>query len=156
MFSYFAGAPFGVDEGWSGMLKILDGQYFGTPRSPFNDKETMISTATELVSHYQRALAGEFFSEAATLKEFKRIQAMADAIAAIVPAGIAAYANGGNIDWQDFHAVCAAGQMILGQTPVTFCFTINWTGPDSSVPQISGEFLAAAAGMLAAVPGSRG
>jgi beta-lactamase class A len=75
---------------------------------------------------------------------------MADAIARIVPPGIAAYAKGGSVDWQDFHALCAPGQMIIGSASVTFCFTLNWTGPDSSTPEVSAVFAKSAAGMLAA------
>jgi hypothetical protein len=41
--------------------------------------------------------------------------------------------------------------MILGRTPVTFCFTVNWTGPDDSVLKMFGEFKNAAAGMLTAI-----
>jgi beta-lactamase class A len=156
MISYLAGAPYGVDKGWDGMLEIMNDQYFGTPRSPFNGQETMISTATEMVSHYERALAGEFFSKPETLKEFKRIQAMADLVPGIVPAGIAAYGKGGSIDWQDFHALCGAGQMIVSGEPVTFYFALNWTGSDEDVPAVSAEFVAATAGMLAAVAGPLG
>ncbi|MEJ1975188.1 MAG: hypothetical protein WDN49_03125 [Acetobacteraceae bacterium] len=53
---------------------------------------------------------------------------MADAIARVVPPGVAAYAKGGSIDWQDSHALCFAGQMMLGRDPVTICATVNWTG----------------------------
>jgi beta-lactamase class A len=150
MVSYFAGAPPGVDLGWDGAKQIAEGHLPATPRSPINDQETMISTASELVSYYSKTLAGGFFSQAATLTEFRRIQAMADAIARIVPPGIAAYAKGGSVDWQDFHALCAPGQMIIGSGSVTFCFTLNWTGPDSSAPEVSAAYAKSAAGMLAA------
>jgi beta-lactamase class A len=151
LFSYLAGAPFGVDEGWNGMKEIIEGHLFGTPRSPVNGEETMISTASEMVSYYERALAGRFFKSAQTLTEFKRIQAMADVIAVIVPPGIAAYAKGGSIDWQGFHALASPGQMIVGRAAVTFCFTVNWMGPDSSVPEVLAQGAKAVAGMLAAV-----
>lgn len=156
MFSYLAGADLGVDKGWNGMLEIMKDQYFGTPRSPFNYEETMISTATEMVSHYQRALAGEFFSKPETLKEFMRIQAMADVLAELVPPGLAAYGKGGSIHWQDFHALCATGQMIVRRRPVTFYFALNWRGSDTDAPKVSAEFAAAAAGMLVVVAGPFG
>jgi hypothetical protein len=41
--------------------------------------------------------------------------------------------------------------MILGRTPVTFCFTLNWTGPDDGVPTVLTGFKGSVAGMLAAV-----
>ncbi len=148
MFSYLAGAPDGIDEGWEGMKEILGGAFFGSPRSPINDRQTMISSASEMVSYYRRALCGEFFCKPETLTEFKRIQAMASLIARVVPSDTAAYAKGGSIDWEGFHAVCAPGQMVVNGTPVTFCFTVNWTGPDSSVPEVLSEFAASVAEML--------
>lgn len=150
-FSYLGGAPAGVDEGWAGMEKIMAGGFFGKPRSAINDRETMVSTAAELVFWYRRALRGAFFSQPKTLTEFKRIQAMASVLPHSVPADIAAYAKGGSIDWQEFHALCTAGQMIVGSTPVTFSFTVNWGGPDEGVPKVKEDTTSAVAAMLAAV-----
>ena len=42
--------------------------------------------AADFVAYYKRALAGAIFKKPETLTEFKRIQAMADAIAMLVPA----------------------------------------------------------------------
>jgi hypothetical protein len=39
-----------------------------------------------MVSWYRQALAGSFFRKPGTLVEFKRIQAMADALVHVVPA----------------------------------------------------------------------
>lgn len=150
-FSYMAGSAPGVDEGWAGMLRIMEDQFFGTPRSAINDRETMVSTAGELVSYYRRAMAGAFFKKPETLTEYKRVLAMADMIAQVVPPDVAAYAKGGSIDWQNFHAFCAPGQMIVGRRPVTFCFTVNWSGPDDGVPTVFAGFREAVAGMLRAV-----
>ena len=150
-FSYFAGAPPDTDEGWAGMQRIMADQFFGPPRSAINDRQTMVSSAADMVSYYQRVLAGEFFANPHTLTEFKRISAMADMIAMVVPPDIAAYAKGGSVDWQDFHAASGPGQMMLGRTPVTFCFTLNWTGPDDGVPKKLDGFKDAVAGMLKAV-----
>ena len=147
---YLAGAPLGVDEGWAGVKKVLQGGLFGPPRSLINNRQTMISTASELVSYYRRALSGDFFSQPQTLTELKRILAMADAITWVVPADIAAYAKGGSFDWQSDHALCASGQMVPGHTPVTFCFTINWSGPDG-VSTVFPKYTASVAGMLAAI-----
>ncbi len=68
--------------------------------------------------------------------EFKRIQAMADSLALVVPPDTPAYGKGGSIDWGDFHCFSLPGQMIVRQVPVTFCFTINWTGPAESVGSV--------------------
>lgn len=149
MFSYLAGAPAGTDKGWAGMKEIAEDRYFGPTRKPINKRETMISTADEMVSYYRRALRGEFYVKPETLQEFKRILAMGSLIARVVPPGIAAYAKGGSIDWQDFHALCAPGQMIVCETPVTFCFTLNWTSPQSAAPKVYARFAAAVAGILA-------
>lgn len=133
MFSYLAGEPEGSDLDWDGMKRMAAGRLSGPARSPMNERETMVSTADEMVRWYRRALKGEFFEKPETLTEFKRIQAMADAIALVVPPDTAAYAKGGSIDWQDFHCFSLPGQMVVRGVPVTFCFTINWTGPDDSV-----------------------
>ena len=151
LFSYLAGAPLGVDEGWAGMKKILADEFFGPVRSPLNEKVSMLSTSREFVSYYRRALNRRFFDQPATLTEFQRIQAMADAIARVVPPNIKAYAKGGSIDWQGFHALCVPGQMVVENIPVTFCFTVNWTGPDDEVPAVAAAYQAAVAAILAGV-----
>jgi beta-lactamase class A len=144
LFSYLAGAPFGVDVGWEGMLDIEAGKLFGQPRSPMNDRETMKCSASDFVTYYERALKGRYFGKAETLTEFKRIQAMAVAILLIVPPDTAAYAKGGSIEWEDFNGLCVPGQMVLGGTvPVTFSFTANWEGP-GIFPTVAADFASAA------------
>jgi beta-lactamase class A len=131
LFSYLAGAPEEVDAGWAGVQRLVE-----TPsavRPALNDRQTMASTAEDMVAWYRQALAGRFFRKPGTLVEFKRIQAMADALIQVVPPDTMAYGKGGSIDWQDFHCFCLPGQMIVGKVPVTFCFTINWTGPADGV-----------------------
>ncbi len=110
----------------------------------------MASTAEDMVRWYRRVLRGEFFKAPATLVEFKRVQAMADAIAHVVPANTVAYAKGGSIDWEGFHCLCLPGQMVVGAVPVTFCFTINWTGPNDGVPAIFESYRSAVADVLQA------
>jgi beta-lactamase class A len=115
------------------MERMANGQLAGPLRDPMNDQQTMVSTAEEMVRWYQRALKGEFFRKPETLLEFKRIQAMADSLWHVVPADTLAYGKGGSIDWQDFHCFALPGQMMVRGVPVTFCFTINWTGPADGV-----------------------
>ncbi|WP_428673170.1 serine hydrolase [Reyranella sp.] len=132
LFSYLAGAPEGVDAGWAGILRLAEAASTNS-RPALNDRQTMASSAEDMVSWYRQALTGAFFQKPGTLVEFKRIQAMADALVLIVPPDTPAYGKGGSIDWQDFHCFCVAGQMIVGKVPVTFCFTINWTGPADGI-----------------------
>ena len=146
--SYLIGAPEGVDIGWEGEMAYDKGKKFGEPRPPINTVQTMASTAAEMVRWYQQTLAGTFFKKPQTLVEFKRIQAMADAIAMVVPANTVAYAKGGSIDLNGFHARCLAGQMIVASTPVTFCMTINWNGPDDTVGSAFGAFVAVVVDVL--------
>ena len=140
LFSYIAGAPDGTDLGWAGVQQAIAGKPPGKPRPPLNDRETMASSADDLVRWYQQALRGTFFKQPETLREFKRISAMADALSLIVPANIAAYGKGGSIDWADFHCLSVAGQMVVGAVPVTFCFNLNWSGPDDGVPAVMKSF----------------
>jgi beta-lactamase class A len=146
--SYLIGAPEGVDIGWQGEQAFDKGKKFGEPRPAINDVETMASTAEEMVRWYQKALAGTFFKKPQTLVEFKRIQAMADAVVTVVPPNTVAYAKGGSIDLNGFHARCLAGQMVAGSVPVTFCMTINWNGPDDAVGATFGAFVEVAIDVL--------
>lgn len=148
LFSYLAGAPYGVDKGWRGMKAIMQDKLFGFPRSPDNGRETMKGSADDFVEYYTRALSGEFFKSPATLTEFKRIQAMASAIVRVVPADTVAYAKGGSIEWLDFNALCLPGQMIVSGTPVTFCVTVNWDGPPDTIPVVSGQLVEAMSEIL--------
>src|SRR3954471_13654590 len=86
LFSYLAGAAEGEDVGWSGMQRLADASpSSSTARPALNDRQTMASTAEDMVAWYRQALAGRFFQKPATLVEFKRIQAMADALIHVVP-----------------------------------------------------------------------
>jgi beta-lactamase class A len=148
LFSYLAGAPEGVDLGWEGMQKMAAGSPATAARSALNDKQTMASTAEDMVSWYQQALRGGFFKKPETLIEFKRISAMADALAYVVPPDTAAYGKGGSIDWAGFHCFSLPGQMIVRGVPVTFCFTINWSGPSEGVGDIFKSYKNAVADVL--------
>lgn len=156
MFSYLAGAPIGVDLGWLDMLKLQSGEGVGLParKDVINGQESMLSTATEMVTWYQQALAGKYFTTPASLREFKRISAMATALWQTVPADTIAYGKGGSIDWEDFHALCLAGQMRVKDIPVSFCFTLNWTGGTLTSNTRLGDFGAAISKVLAAVDAS--
>jgi beta-lactamase class A len=150
-FSYLVGAPEGVDLGWPGAERALE-QPPGPLRPALNGVETLASTAADMVSWYEQALEGRFFAEPATLTEFKRIQAMADAIARAVPPDTPAYAKGGSIEFNGFNCVCFPGQMVMrGRGPVTFCFTVNWDNSEGGFPEVAGRFAQAVAGILAGV-----
>jgi beta-lactamase class A len=150
LFSYIAGAPEGLDLGWDGVLRAQNGSLPGTPRSSLNDKETMASTAEELVRWYQQALRGAFFKKPETLAEFKRISAIADAIVKSVPPDTPAYGKGGSIAWGGFNCMSIAGQMIVSKVPITFCLTINWDGPEDKASAIVDAYIAGAADVLRA------
>ncbi|UUZ75915.1 class A beta-lactamase-related serine hydrolase [Polaromonas sp. P1(28)-13] len=149
LFSYLAGADYGVDLGWDAMDRMARGDTLGlTPRTQvINAQESMLSSATEMVNWYRQSLSGKFFRLPATLNEYKRIHAMADAISRTVPPGILAFGKGGSIDWEGFHCLCFSGQMLVGQVPVTFCFTLNWTGEVSSEARAE-SFVSAMADVL--------
>jgi beta-lactamase class A len=152
VFSYLAGAPIGVDLGWAGMLKILNGESTDlTPRTDvINANESMLSSATDLVSWYQQALTGKYFATAASLREFKRVSSQATALWQVVPADVISYGKGGSIDWEDFHALSLAGQMRFNNVPVSFAFMLNWTGGETSNARTP-AFGAAASKVLNAV-----
>jgi len=144
--SYIGGAPAGVDLGWPGGLHLP-----GPPRSPLNDVITLAGNARDFVSWYEQALRGVFFAKRETLIEFKRIQAMSIQIAQAVPPDTPAYAKGGELPWPGLSTKSFAGQIVVGgdgRTPVTFCFIVNWNGPESDFPAVEAEFFAAIKGIL--------
>lgn len=143
LFSYLAGAKAGSDLGWSGMHALTQGKTLGfTERTDvINPYESMNSTATEMVKWYEESLQGQFFKNAETLIEYKRIQAMADALSGFISENILAFGKGGSLDWRDFHALCLPGQMIINNTPVSFCFILNWHSQTQTSITRQDEFL---------------
>ena len=155
LFSYLAGAPDGVDLGWAGMEKMKSGWMPGPPRSPMNDRQAMVSTASEMVRWYQQSLAGQYFTKPETLTEYRRIQAMADSLSKVAPPDALAWGKGGSIDWERFHCFSLPGQMIVNGRRATFCFTINWTGPDDGIGATFEKYRASVASVLKAVAANR-
>lgn len=148
MFSYLAGAPLGVDIGWAG-IQDMDNLAYTKRDTVINPDVSMLSSANDMVSWYKQALSGKFFSEPGTLREFKRISAMANAMAMVCPEDTVAYGKGGSIDWGDFHCLSIPGQMRVREVPVTFCFTINWRSTTSDVGSRSAEIAAPIVKVLA-------
>ncbi|MBK4733468.1 serine hydrolase [Noviherbaspirillum pedocola] len=149
--SYAAGAPPGVDIGWEGIKSLLQGVLPGTPRPVDNDQVSIVSTMKELVSYYKRVLRGEFFSNASTVSEFKRVHADGNIFFADLPE-TSIYGKRGNASWMEFHVLCYAGQMIpCDGVTVTFAFAVNWNGPDAGMAEISGDFNGAIKDALLAI-----
>ncbi len=137
LFSWLAGAAAGVDPGWQGLQAIAAGPTPANGRSPMGgDGPSMRSTASDLVAWHRAAMTGRFFEKPETLQQYRRIMAMADALPQVVPPDIMAWGKGGSIDWGDFHCFSLAGQMLTAGGPATFCFTINWRGPNADTPRI--------------------
>src|SRR5262249_35399063 len=147
-FSYVAGYPAGEDMGWAGLEAMKAGKLGGPTRPSINDQQTMVCPASEFVPYYKRALAGEFFVRKETLREFKRIQAMADAIALVIPPDTPAYLKGGSISWDGFYCIAVAGQMIVGTTPVTFCLNLNWNEREGNEANVVNAYKQAVADIL--------
>ena len=114
------------DMSWDKVKALVD--HPTKPQSPLNSVQSMKSSASDMLNWYFAALNGKFFSKPETLLEFKRIQAMAEAMPRVVPRDTAAYGKGGSIEWNNFNCISVPGQMIVRGVQVTFCFTINWTG----------------------------
>jgi beta-lactamase class A len=146
MFCYLAGLPAGEDAGWPKVKDLVE--HPPHPQPALNDVMTMASTADDMVSWYRQSLRSAYFKTPAM--SAVRRPAMATALPQVVPPYIVAYGKGGSIDWQDFHCLSLPGDMVVGATHVTFCFTINWTGPDSGVPDMMKRYVAAVASVLEA------
>ena len=145
---YVFGAPVGVDLGWPGILQFLE-HAKGPFRPLLNDRQTLASSAQDLVCWYELALSGKLFAKRQTVTEFKRIQAMSDQIGRATPADTLVYAKGGEApEVNGFSAKCFAGQMIAGRTPVTFSFILNWEGYPGRFREIETEYFAAIKNIL--------
>ncbi|MGV2979610.1 serine hydrolase [Camelimonas sp. ID_303_24] len=137
LFGWLAGDAPGVDPGWQGLQAIAAGPTPAKSRSPVGgDGPTMQSTASDLVNWHRAAMTGRFFEKPETFLQYRRIMAMADALPQVVPPDIMAWGKGGSIDWAGFHCFSLAGQMLTAGGPATFCFTINWRGPDAETPRV--------------------
>jgi beta-lactamase class A len=159
-FSYLVGAPAGVDLGWRGVVDILEGRQNppGPSRPPLNGVITLAGNARDFVSWYEQALQGTVFTKPETRREFKRIQAESVQIPLAVPPDTPAYAKGGELPTTlefPLNAKSFAGQMVVDQdekqTPVTFCFIVNWDQSAGDFPVVEKEFFAAIQNILAAI-----
>jgi beta-lactamase class A len=139
-FGYLLGAPDYKTFTWAELLASDPDPFVN---SPLNNVITMASTADDLVSYYSRALQGEFFKDAATLTEFRRILSLGDAIWRVVPLGARAFAKGGSIDIPGFHCVCIAGGMFFDNRWVYFSFIINWDASAEADPDTVVAFASA-------------
>jgi beta-lactamase class A len=144
--SYVYGAGAGVDLGWPG-VKLARDNHVGPFEDPLNDVITLAGTARDFVSWYEQVLAGAFFTKADTLAKFKLLQTMG-ATPGFVPPDTAAYCKGGNTAFPPYYAICFTGQMIAGgDTPVTFCFTLNWKNKSETEPEYNATVAAFKAGV---------
>lgn len=152
-FSYVAGTPPGEDLSWGQITALFEAERPDASkyRPALNEVESMAVPASQFVAYYKHALAGGYFQKPETLTEFRRIQSLADAIAYVVPADTAAYMKGGSIDWNGFHCIASAGQMIVRGVPVTFALTLNWTDADGNAQDITARYIAAVRDVLGKV-----
>jgi beta-lactamase class A len=119
---------------------------------PMNQVQTLASSADDFVSYYSRALQGEFFQNKETLKEFRRILSLGDAIWLVpLPLGVSSFVKGGSIDVAGFHALCVPGAMLFDNRWVYFCLTLNWRAAAETDPATVGLFAAACSRALAMV-----
>ena len=104
---------------------------------------TLAGNARDFVSWYEQALAGAVFAKPETLTEFKRIQATSVQIPLTVPPDTPAYAKGGEFSPVTGLGLPAQRQELRwadgrrqgkSQTPVTFCFVVNWDNLGGRVP----------------------
>jgi beta-lactamase class A len=105
----------------------------------------MVSTASDFVSFYSRALRGAFFENAATLAAFRAILMIADAIPQVIPLGATGFAKGGQINAGGFNALCLAGGMYFPDRWVYFATMINWENADPAPTMTAFEIAAAQA-----------
>lgn len=141
-FGYLLGAPDYKTFSWEELISSPDDAPIVNP--PLNDVETLASSCDDLVSFYSRSLQGKFFQHAETLAEFRRILTLADAISTVpLPLGVSAFAKGGSIDLNGYHALCLPGAMAFSGRWVYFSTIINWNAPEATDPKTVSAFAAA-------------
>jgi beta-lactamase class A len=154
--SYLFGAPIGVDIGWAG-LQNLDQYPPEGFRAPLNEVQSLAGSAGDLASWYDQALQGAFFHRPETLREFKRIQAMAVQIGRVAPPDTAVYAKGGEAaDILGFCAKSFAGQMVVGRMPVSFAFLLNWDSAEGGFAEVQEAYFDAIRHILATLAEAAG
>lgn len=156
MIATLLGEPPGRDMAWPAISAALDNMSGRTLRPMVNPHQTMVSTSRDLVAWYEAALRGRYFTTAASLAEFKRIQAMATAMPQLAPADVIAYGKGGSITWNGQQALAVGGQMVAGPVRATFCFAINWNGDEATMAPMTQRVVAAARAAMARVPAALG
>jgi beta-lactamase class A len=140
-FGYLFGAPDYKTYSWEQLIASPDDAPIVNP--PLNDVETLASSSDDLVSFYSRSLQGEFFKNAQTLAEFRRILTLADAISMLPwPLGVTGFAKGGSIDVPGYHALCLPGAMFFSGRWVYFSTTTNWNKPQNTDPDTTLAFVA--------------
>jgi len=117
--------------------EVLAAAQSGTPiANPFlNDVETLASSASDLVSFYSHTLQGNFFANAETLNEYRRILSLADGVFEAVPFGTRGFAKTGYSDFPGFHARSNAGAVTFDGKWIYFASIINWDSPEPNDPQ---------------------
>ncbi|MCW2239689.1 class A beta-lactamase-related serine hydrolase [Azospirillum canadense] len=132
-FGYLFGAPNYKEYSWSDVTALPDEAPVVHP--PLNDTATLASSADDLVTFYSQALQGKLFTHAETLREFRRILMMGDAIFLIpLPLGVNAFAKGGSIDLPGHHALCIAGGMYCAHRWAYYSMIVNWSAPAQTDP----------------------
>lgn len=145
-FGYLLGAPDYEAFTWAKLLAATNNPIVNPPLNPVT---TLASSASDMVAYYGRALQGGFFDHAETLNEFRRILSLGDAIWLVpLPLGVSSFVKGGSIDTAGFHALCAAGGMLVGERWVYFCFVLNWPAPAESDPATVAAFTRTVSGAL--------
>jgi beta-lactamase class A len=139
LIGYVFGAPNWETITWEEVVALVNS---GVPLAHplINDVQTMASSADDFVSFYSRALQGEFFENAATLAQFRRILMIADAILQVIPLGASAFLKGGSLDAGGEHALSIAGGMFFPSRWVYFAAIINWAKPGDSDPETALAF----------------
>lgn len=147
LLSYLVGAPLGTDIGWAGLRDGIPDDWQMRP-TVVNPDQSIQSTAEDLVHWYRQSLAGRLFVQPATLREYKRIAALAGRLIETAPADAVYWGKPGWLDWMGFHALCLAGQVRVNHVPISFSFTWNWHGGSQTSEDRFEEFTTAMAQVL--------
>src|SRR5262249_8727664 len=141
VFGYGAGSPNWSARPWLELIAALVNQ---PPTGPplINDVVTFVSTASDFVSFYSRALKGEFFQQRASLRTFRHILTM-EVGSEVFPLGLTGFSKGGSFEFRQEHVLSLAGGGLFPQRRWAYFRVIcNWgNGEGGSTAEEKDAFL---------------
>lgn len=138
-FSYLGGFPDWETTTWA---ELIDPGVNFPFRPLFNPVESSISTPSDFVSFYARALTGGLFIHEATTELFRYVLTTSAVTLESMPLGTTPCQKGGSLDLVPDHVLSLAGGTYMAGRWVSFHLVLNWTDTEAGpVAEVKNPFL---------------